>query len=98
MFISSEIHISTREDLSHFDDCCKSVTVEIDKCVFDTNRSMIICVLYRPPNTDARLFNGKLIMFFNTVKVKINYALYWGIIISIFSIMMFTLARLILLI
>ena len=29
----------------------------IDKCVFGTNRSIIICVLYRPPNTDTRLFN-----------------------------------------
>ena len=68
IFIFSEIHFSTREDLLHFDDCYESVTVEIDKCVFDTNRSMIIFVLYRPSNTDMRLFNEKLTMFFNTLK------------------------------
>ena len=62
LFISSEMHYSMREDLLRFDDCYESVTVEIDKFVFDTNKNIIICVLYRPPITDTRLYNDKLTM------------------------------------
>ena len=35
---------------------CESLFIEIDKSVFGSGRDLLIAVIYRPPNTDVKLF------------------------------------------
>ena len=49
-----------RNDLWYFDDCIECVSIEIDRLVLSTNRSVVVSVIYRPPDTDTRHFNENL--------------------------------------
>ena len=45
-----------REDLCFFSECIECVTIEMDKSVVNSERNIIVCVIYRPPNTDTLVF------------------------------------------
>ena len=50
------VNCKLRDDLTSFDDHCESLFIEIDKSVFGSGRDLLIAVIYRPPNTDMKLF------------------------------------------
>ena len=43
-------------DLGIFTKACESLFIEIDKTVFNSDKNIIIGVIYRPPNTDMQRF------------------------------------------
>ena len=60
LFIAQKIEFTKRNDLSYFDDYIECISIEIERSVFCTSRYVIVTVIYRPPNTDTRLFTEKL--------------------------------------
>ena len=55
-FVRNDVNCKWRDDLTIFDDHCESLFIEIDKSVFGSGRDLLIAVIYRPPNTDMKLF------------------------------------------
>ena len=55
-FVRNGVNCKLRDDLTLFDDHCESLFIEIDKSVFGSLRDLLIAVIYRPPNTDIKLF------------------------------------------
>ena len=49
-----------RSDLTADHELFESIFVEVDKDLFHKNRSILIGVIYRPPNTDLKLFNESM--------------------------------------
>ena len=60
LFIHQDIDFTKRLDLCYFDDYIECISIELHKHVFDTNRNIIISVIYRPPKTDTRCFNDRM--------------------------------------
>ena len=56
LFVKTGVSFKYREDLTIFGDHCESLFIEIDKSVFGSERDLLIAVIYRPPNTDMKLF------------------------------------------
>ena len=44
------------------------VTIEIDKSVFSTSGNLVLTVLYRPPNTDVKMFIQQLNIILQQIK------------------------------
>ena len=57
VYIKQGIHFTQREDLSVFNDSIETVFIEIDKFEFHSEKNIIVGVIYRPPNTDMKLFS-----------------------------------------
>ena len=55
-FVRNDVNCKLRDDLTIFYDHCESLFIEIDKSVFGSGRDLLIAVIYRPPNTDMKLF------------------------------------------
>ena len=68
IFVKDRQCFKEREDLSIFDDDCESVFIEIDKSNSGFQKDVVICVIYRPPNTDVKVFNELI----TTIIDKIN--------------------------
>ena len=64
LYIREHVTYTVRNDLDIFNDIMESKFVEIDKKCIDTDRNVIIGVIYRPPNSDVvqftSLISGKL--------------------------------------
>ena len=56
LFVRNGVSYKSRADLTTFEYYCESLFIEIDKSVFGSGRNMLIGVIYRPPNTDIKLF------------------------------------------
>ena len=56
VFVKTGVSFKYRDDLTIFGDHCESLFIEIDKSVFGSERDLLIAVIYRPPNTDIKLF------------------------------------------
>ena len=67
LFIAQNVEYTKRDDLYFFDDYIECVSIEIGRPVFSTNRNVIVTVIYRPPNTDTRIFNERLNAVLNCV-------------------------------
>ena len=68
IFVKDKQCFKEREDLSIFDDYCESVFIEIDKSNSGFQKYGVIGVIYRPPNTDVKVFNELI----TTIIDKIN--------------------------
>ena len=55
-----------------------SVSIEIGRTVFRTNINVIVTVIYRPPNTDTRIFNERLNAVLNCVNNESNFCYLMG--------------------
>ena len=55
-FVKNGVNYRPRADLTIFEHYCESMFIEIDKSVFGSQRNMLVGVIYRPPNTDMKLF------------------------------------------
>ena len=67
LFIAQKIEYTKRDDLCYFDDHIECVSIEIGGTVFRTNRNVIVTIIYRPPNTDTRIYNERLNAVLNCV-------------------------------
>ena len=54
------------------------VYIEIEKQVFDTPKNVIISVIYRPPNTDTRLFTENINIVLNIIKRENKICYFMG--------------------
>lgn len=57
ILIKNTISYQVRYDLNNFSDLLESLFIEITRKEVDTDKDIIVGVLYRPPNTDIREFN-----------------------------------------
>ena len=57
LFVKDAIPFQTRDDLLSTDDYFESVFIEVDKATLNKCRNVVICVIYRPPNSDIVTFN-----------------------------------------
>ena len=60
LYIRESINYTLRVDLDVMDECLETKFVEIGRDVFRTSQDLVVGVIYRPPNTDLKLFNEKL--------------------------------------
>ena len=60
LFVKNGVNYRPRADLTIFEHYCESMFIEIDKSVFGSERNMLVGVIYRPPNTDIKLFIAAL--------------------------------------
>jgi hypothetical protein len=68
LFIKNSIHYLIRDDLNIFENTAETLFIEIDKSVFNTNKNIVIGVIYRIPDKDVNIFNTK----FNNVLIDIK--------------------------
>ena len=47
--------------------CMEAIFVEVEIEIFCTDKNVIVGVIYRPPNTDAVLFNDVILQTLNTI-------------------------------
>ena len=57
VYIKQGIHFTQRVDLSVFNDSIETVFIEIDKFEVHSETNIIVGVIYRPHNTDMKLFS-----------------------------------------
>ena len=78
IFLRNNILYQIRSDLTLNNELSESICIEIDKDLFNKNRNIIIGVIYRPPNTDLKLFNDDLMNYLILLKGSTNTATWWG--------------------
>ena len=57
IFVKNGMCFSKREDLCIFEEYAECVTIEIEKSFLNSDQNIIVCAIYRPPNTDTLVFN-----------------------------------------
>ena len=60
LFVQNNVKYSVRHDLEIFDHEFQSLFIEIDKGQLNSDRTVIVGVVYRPPNTSIDSFNMKI--------------------------------------
>ena len=80
LFVNHTIPFTQRNDLSYLDEFIECVTIEIEKqvLVFNTPKNVIISVIYRPPNTDTRLFTENINIVLNIIKRENKICYFMG--------------------
>ena len=68
IFLRNNILYQIWSDLSLNNAFSESIFIEIDKDLFNKNRNIIIGVIYRPPNTDLKLFNDDINELLDTLE------------------------------
>ena len=68
LFIRNTIRYSQRNDLNMFSADAETVFIEVDKSVFKTEKNIVIGLIYRIPNRDAKQFNDSLSNVLNLIK------------------------------
>ena len=57
LYIKDKVSYSKIDELSLSNDILESVFISINKCEFQSEKDIIVGVIYRPPNTNVSLFN-----------------------------------------
>ena len=78
IFLRNDILYQIRSDLTLNNECSESIFIEIDKDLFNKNRNIIIGVIYRPPNTDLKLFNDDINELLDTLERGHKYCYLMG--------------------
>ena len=68
IFVYKSVQFKERNDLCLFDEYIECVIIEVDKSVFNTRGNLVLVVLYRPPNTDVKIFIQKLNIILDQIK------------------------------
>ena len=76
LFINEKYQFYKRRDLCQLDDCMECVTIEIEKHTPEGDKNIIVCVIYRPPNTDTDVFINTLNTFIEKLIRKINTVIF----------------------
>jgi exonuclease III len=75
LLIKNHIPYTVREDLSIFDEKIECIFVEIEKHVFQTEKNILVGLLYRPPDTNVDKFNRIFSDLLSKIGTK-NYCFY----------------------
>ena len=67
LYIVLAISFIKHDDLSMFDEYIECVSVEVEKRVLKTSKNVVISMIYRPPNTDVRIFIDKMNILLDTI-------------------------------
>ena len=78
IFLRNNILYQIRSDLALNNEFSESFFIEIDKDLFNKNRNVIIGVIYRPPNTDLKLFNDDINELLDTLEREHKYCYLTG--------------------
>ena len=78
IFLVNDIPYQKRPDLIPEHKLYESIFVEIGKDVFHKNRNIIIGVIYRPPDTDLKLFNDSINDLLDTLSRERKYCYLMG--------------------
>ena len=68
LFIKDHLEYTLRNDLSINNGQIESKFVEIDREILGKNRNVIAGVIYRPPDTDMKLFNEHVVTILSSIK------------------------------
>ena len=71
-FVKKGASRKSSADLTIFDNYCESVFIEIDNSMFDSDRNILIAVVYRHPNTDIKVFIDDMKEFLENVQSEIK--------------------------
>ena len=74
-YVRESIEFSLRTDLNINDGTTENIFIEIDKCVYETQRNIIIGLVYRPPNSSMLNFNKEFEIFLSKIN-KENKIIY----------------------
>ena len=78
LYIKKELQQKNRNDLRLDSTVAETVFVEIDKKEYQTNRNIIIGILYKPPSTSILKFNEQLEKLLNSIQREKKYAYLLG--------------------
>ena len=62
------VEYKRREDLEFFDSEMESIFIEVEKTCFNTKTNLIICVIYRPPDSSVEVFKDRM----DSILEKVN--------------------------
>jgi hypothetical protein len=68
LFIKDSISYTVRSDLNVFNDDAETLFVEVGKCVFNSDKNIIVAVIYRAPNREINSFNETFNNVLNIIK------------------------------
>ena len=77
-FVQKHIEYSVRHDIEIFDQECESLFIEIDKGQLNSDKTVIVGVIYRPPNTSIESFNTKISGIMDILKKENKYCYLMG--------------------
>ena len=78
LHIKESINYTNRDDLSIFNEHIESIFIEIDKCYTGFDRNVIVCCIYRPPNTDINMFIEHVRQIMSNIKPENKYVYVMG--------------------
>ena len=78
IFLRNNILYQIRSDLTLNNEFIESIFIEIDKDLFNKNWNIIIGVIYRPPNTDLKLFSDDINELLDTLEREHKYCYLMG--------------------
>lgn len=78
LLIMNALHYCVRNDLCINNDIVQILFIEIDKVSISKDRNILIGVLYRPPNTDIKLFNEFLDEYLTKINNEKKYVYLMG--------------------
>ena len=78
IFIRSNVVYQIRPDLSLSNGSSESIFIEVDKDLFKKDKNIIIGVIYRPPNTDLKLFNDDINELLDSLEREHKYCYLMG--------------------
>jgi exonuclease III len=68
LFVKDNISYTLRSDLNMFNNDAETIFIEVSKNMFNTDRNIIVAVIYRAPNREINSFNETLNNVLNTIK------------------------------
>ena len=71
-FVKNGASYKSSADLTIFDNYSESVFIEIYNSMFDSDRNILIAVVYRHPNTDIKVFIDVMKEFLENVQSEIK--------------------------
>ena len=78
LFVQNNVKYSIRHDLKMFDHEFESLFIKIDKGQLNSDRTVIVWVVYRPPNTSIDSFNMKNSAIMDILKKENKYCYLMG--------------------
>ena len=78
LFIKESIDYIIREDLCQMNSSIESIFIEIEKGNINKERNCIIGVIYRPPDTDVKIFNDQINDILSSIKSESKLAYLLG--------------------
>ena len=80
IFVKNGMCFSKREDLCIFEKYAECVTIEIEKPSLNSDKNIIVCVIYRPENTDTLFLMKCSVTYLISSSERTCYATSWVII------------------